>query len=121
MSVKVKIILFRWAGKLGPIRISGECLECDFALAQVRGLLAAHADWPVELEVKPWLEHWWEALCSGGWHAPIVLVNRELVSQGEIPDYDALERSVRRALESSQAERPPLWRRLLKRLPPAPS
>jgi hypothetical protein len=121
MSAIVKITIYRWAGKLGPFRITGECAECDFALAQARGALTSHPDWPVEIEVKPWLNHFWEALSCGGWHAPIVAVNGEMVSQGEIPDYGALERAVQRALAPSASRQLGFWARFRRSLPPPPS
>lgn len=121
MSAIVKITVYRWAGKLGPFRITGECAECDFALAQARGVLTSHPDWPVAIEAKPWLGHFWEALRSGGWHAPIILINGRLVSQGRIPEYAVLEKAVRHALESPAQERPGFWSRLWKKVPPAPS
>ncbi len=121
MSATVKITVYRWAGKLGPLRITGECVECDFALAQARGLLTSHPDWPVEIEAKPWLDHFWEALRCGGWHAPIVAVNGKAVSQGEIPEYGTLERAVVRALAPSTIQQPGFWGWLRNHIPPPPS
>ena len=38
--------------------------------------------WASALEVREWLSEWWRPLRRGGWHAPIVLVEGRLVSQG---------------------------------------
>jgi glutaredoxin len=36
----------------------------------------------VELVVKDWLSYWWQPLKKGGWHAPIVVVDGHVISQG---------------------------------------
>lgn len=117
MLPTIKIELYRWAGSLGPLRITRDCMDCVAAVAAIREVMAAHPDWPVELEVKPWLNHAWEALRRGGWHAPIVLVNGRLAMQGRIPTRVELEQSVARVLSA----KPSLWSRLRSRIPAAPS
>ncbi len=94
----IKIAVYRWAGEKWIFRIGSECAECDLTLSQVRGLLGAHPDWPVELEVKPWLTHLGEALRHGGWHAPVVLVDGRIVRQGTVPSRAELAAAVRLAL-----------------------
>jgi len=94
----IKITVYRWAGEKWFFRIHGECVECDLAVGQAQNLLSAHPDWPVELEVKPWFTHLWEALQHGGWHAPVVLVDHRLVRQGTIPTRAELDAAVREAL-----------------------
>lgn len=121
LAATVQITIYRWEGALGPFRITSECLECDFTLAQVHSVLSSHPDWQVELQVKPWLNHCWEALLKGGWHAPVVLVDDKLISQGKVPSYDVLKNAVQHAASRSASVRPGFWRRLFKRLPPAPS
>ena len=94
----IKITIYPWAGKKWFLRIRSECVECDLAVGQARALLAAHPDWPVELEVKPWLSHLWEALHRGGWHPPVVLVDDRLLRQGTVPTRAELSAAVRSAL-----------------------
>ncbi len=96
----VKITVYRWAGKKWFLEIHGDCIECDLALSQVRTLVARNAQWPIELEVKPWLSHVWESLRHGGWHAPVILVDRKLVRQGTIPTVAELQAAVLRAFEA---------------------
>lgn len=100
MENVVKVTVYRWAGKKWFLRIDGECIECDLTVSQVRTLIARNPSWPVELEIKPWLNHLWESLRHGGWHAPVVLVEGMLVRQGTIPTLAELEVVVRRALEA---------------------
>ena len=48
----------------------------------------------VELELRDWLTEWWKPLPKGGWHAPIVLVNGKMVSQGAALNRGLLTQSV---------------------------
>jgi hypothetical protein len=98
MGESVNITIYRWAGKKWFLRIEGECIECDLTVSQVRTLVARNPGWPIELEIKPWLTYVWESLRCGGWHAPVLVVDGRLISQGTIPTYPELEIAVRRAL-----------------------
>ncbi len=98
MLSKIKITLYRWAGSLGPFRITSECVECDFAVAVIRDVLSAHPDWPAEFEIKPWLNHIWQALSYGGWHAPVLIIDNRLVTQGRVPLYRRVEAAIQSAL-----------------------
>lgn len=84
MTKPIKITLYRWAGSFGPFKVNIPCGECtltkDILLDTFKNELA---DVPVELEVKDWLSHWWEPLKYGAWHAPIVILEGQVVSQGE--------------------------------------
>ena len=86
----IRLRLYKWAGRWGPFRIKIPCGECalteDVIEHTVRHELA-HV--PVRLEVREWLSRWWEPLLRGGWHAPIVMVEGEVIAQG-----DALNRGV---------------------------
>ena len=117
MFPSIKVTLYRWAGSLGPFRITSECVECDFAVAAIRNLMTAHPEWPVEFEIKPWLDYAWEALRRGGWHAPVVVVNGRLAVQGRVPTRAELEQAVGRHFHS----KPSSWSRIKARIPPAPS
>ena len=99
MESSIKITIYRWAGRKWILRIRSECAECDLAVGQVHSLLSAHPDWPVELEVKPWLSHLWESLRRGGWHAPVVFVDGRLLRQGTVPPRAELRAAVRLAFE----------------------
>jgi len=98
----VKITIYRWAGKKWFLRIDGECIECDLTVSQVRTMVARNRNWPIEWEIKPWLNHLWESLRRGGWHPPVVVVDGKLVRQGTIPTLAELQVVVRRALEAKR-------------------
>lgn len=79
----VHITLYRWAGSWGPFSISVPCGECALTSDVITDVLdneLAHV--PVTFEAHEWLSKWWQPLFKGGWHAPIVMVDGRLVSQG---------------------------------------
>jgi len=79
----VRVELFRWAGSWGPFNIRIPCGECTLTLGVIEDTLKEElAGIPVDLQVYDWLDYWWRPLLKGGWHAPIVLVEGRLVSQG---------------------------------------
>lgn len=79
----VQVTLYRWAGKWGPFKVKIPCGECaltkDVLLDTFETDLAGIR---VELDVRDWLSEWWKPLPKGGWHAPIVLVEGKIISQG---------------------------------------
>ena len=90
-GVPVKLLLYKWAGSWGPFKVKVPCGECVLTEDVIEDTLANElADLKVDFEVKEWLTYWWEPLfASGGWHAPIVLVEKKVIGQG-----DALNRGV---------------------------
>ncbi len=95
MTDPIKITLYRWAGSWGPFNVKIPCGECtltkdilaDTFANELKGI-------PIELEVKDWLSHWWEPLKLGSWHAPILIVEGKVVSQGEALNRGVLVQSV---------------------------
>lgn len=80
----VRLTLFKWAGKWGPFRVKIPCGECALTEDVILDTLANElAGVPVELDIREWLSEWWVPLRRGGWHAPIVMVEDEVISQGE--------------------------------------
>lgn len=83
VSRPVKITLFRWAGSWGPFSIKIPCGECSLTKDVILDTLKAELKGiPIELDIREWLSEWWRPLLRGGWHAPIVMVEDRLVSQG---------------------------------------
>jgi glutaredoxin len=60
------------------------CRECDSTLSLVERVAADFGD--VRVIVKPWLNHLFDALWRGGWHAPVVTIDGRVFSQGVVPD-----------------------------------
>ncbi len=86
----VPITLYKWAGAWGPFKVKIPCGECTLTLDIIKDTLETElAEVPVKFEVREWLSEWWKPLRTGGWHAPIVIVDGKLVNQG-----NALNRGV---------------------------
>ncbi len=79
----VAVTLYRWAGTWGPWKVNIPCGECSLTLDVIKDTFETELDGvPVELYVHDWLSQWWKPLPKGGWHAPIVMVEGRIVSQG---------------------------------------
>lgn len=75
--------LYRWAGRWGPFKVKIPCGECSLTVDVIEDTFAHElAGVPVELDTREWLTEWWKPLPAGGWHAPIVMVEGRVVSQG---------------------------------------
>ena len=73
---KVVIEHYYWAGKWGPFEIKTHCAECDLTNAILDSLMKKEFKGkPVQVEVKPWLNHWIYCIFRITWHPPIVIVN----------------------------------------------
>ena len=48
----------------------------------------------VQVTVKPWFNHLFDALRRGGWHAPVLTIDGKLFSQGVVPDEDQLRKAL---------------------------
>ena len=91
----VSITIFRWAGRWGPFRVKIPCGECALSDAVVRDTLTEElAGIPVELTIHDWLTEWWRPLLRGGWHAPIIMVENKVVSQGKALNRGVLTQEV---------------------------
>jgi glutaredoxin len=98
-------MLYRWAGVWGPFRIRIPCGECaltrhiidDVPVNEAKNILT-------QFVVRDWLNCWWQPLFRGGWHAPIVMVEGALISQG-----GALNRGLlARAIAETHAQKVPI-------------
>ncbi|MCY9852245.1 glutaredoxin domain-containing protein [Vibrio mediterranei] len=95
MAEPIKITLYRWAGSWGPFKVNIPCGECTLTKDILNDTFKNELDGiPIELEVKDWLSHWWEPLKAGAWHAPILMVEGKVISQGEALNRGVLVQSV---------------------------
>ncbi|MXZ80635.1 MAG: glutaredoxin [Gammaproteobacteria bacterium] len=95
MSDPVNITVFRWAGAWGPFKVKIPCGECSLTKDIIQDCIDTDLEgMKVELELRDWLTEWWKPLPKGGWHAPIVLVNGKIVSQGAALNRGVLTQSV---------------------------
>ena len=83
MSRTIKIALYHWAGSWGPFKITVPYGECSLTEAVILDCIETDLQGiEVDFQQFDWLSQWWKPLRSGGYHAPIVLVEGKLVSQG---------------------------------------
>ncbi|HAH09000.1 MAG TPA: glutaredoxin [Alphaproteobacteria bacterium] len=84
-GIPVQLRLYKWAGQWGPFKVKIPCGECALTEDVIKDTLENELkNAKVELVIKPWLTYWWEPLfAGGGWHAPIVMVDSAVISQGE--------------------------------------
>jgi len=100
---EIRLTYYRYAGKFLGFRIRSRCQECDLTYALLQQLLAdVFRGRPVSLVIKPWLDNWWRVIWRGAWHAPILLVNGRLFSQGGVPDVPRLLRTIGRLLDDRE-------------------
>lgn len=104
----VTITLYRWAGQWGPFKVKIPCGECALTADVIQDALHQElAGIPVQLRTRDWLSNWWEPLKLApprGYHAPIVEVEGQIVSEGE-----ALNRGVlTQAVINAHAARTPI-------------
>lgn len=91
----VKITLYRWAGQWGPFKVKIPCGECSLTQDVIADTMAVElAGVPVELVARDWLSEWWRPLPKGGWHAPIVMVEGKVISQGAALNRGVLTQAV---------------------------
>ena len=68
------------------------CEECDLTVRLVKRVAS---DLPhVEVRIKPWFNHLFDALRRGGWHPPVVTIDGKVSSQGVVPDEEGLRRTL---------------------------
>lgn len=92
---QVRVTLFRWAGAWGPFKVRIPCGECALTKDVIQDTLVTELDGiPVQLEIREWLSEWWKPLLKGGWHAPIVLVDGKVISQGHALNRGVLTQAV---------------------------
>jgi len=79
----VKVTLYRWAGKWGPFSVKIPCGECSLTVDVLKDTFNTELEGiPITFDIREWLNEWWKPLPKGGWHAPIVLVEGRIISQG---------------------------------------
>jgi glutaredoxin len=80
----IKITLYRWGGSWGPFKVNIPCGECTLTKDILQDTFDSELSGiPIELEVKDWLTYWWEPLKLKAWHAPIIIVENTVISEGE--------------------------------------
>lgn len=99
----VVIVYYITGRQLGPLTVPNSwCEECDITVRLVRRVVDDVApDGELRFEAKPWIRHLFEALRYGGWHAPVVLIQGEVFSQGVVPDEAHLRKRLASLMSTS--------------------
>lgn len=87
------ITIYRFTGSQGLFSVPKKwCKECDLLVAIVKKTInELGIEDKTRLTVKPWFLWWWQPLLTHfAWHAPILIINGKLISQGTVPDKKAL-------------------------------
>jgi len=94
----IKVIIYKYTGPQGLFTIPESwCEECDLLVRAVKGEIEESGA-KAELTIRPWFL--WMAVPffrHFGWHAPILVVNGRMVSQGIV----AKREDIRRALQDA--------------------
>jgi len=86
---KVQITIYRFTGKQGLFTIPKDwCLECDVLIEMVQDVVKGLGmEGKVDLKIRPWFPWaWFVFLRYFAWHAPILIINGKLISQGIVPE-----------------------------------
>lgn len=96
----VEIDLYVVTGKHGFLRIPETfCKECNL-FYRAAEKAAEDVDAEVDISVKSYWTSFLLPLLKGGFHAPVMLVNGELVAQGyDVPEEDFLKDKMREMAE----------------------
>ena len=78
------------------------CEECDLTVRLVQRVASGFPQ--VEVRIKPWFSHLFDALRRGGWHPPVVTINGKVSTQGVVPDEDGLRRALGRGARTACAD-----------------
>lgn len=91
---RTPIVIYRYTGRQWFFRVpSAWCRECDALVAVVeQAIRELGIERAVDLKIRPWWIFWWlPLLAHGAWHAPILVVNGRVFSQGVAPDKETLK------------------------------
>jgi len=81
--VPAKLTVYKWAGRKWPFKVKINCGECTLTQDIIKDVLENElVNAEVEVEVKDWLSHVFEALWKGARHAPAILLDGKVISQG---------------------------------------
>ena len=90
---KRQVTVYPIAGRQLFFRVPDSwCEECDLTVRMVSRVAGELGH--VELSIKPWINHIFDALRRGGWHAPVVTIDGKVFTQGVVPDETELRRAL---------------------------
>jgi len=103
--MKEDVVVYYITGRqLGPLSVPPSwCEECDLTVRAVKSALRElDPDGILSVAVRPWLRHALAVLSKGAWHAPIVIIDGGIFSQGVVPEEQALRAKIALILTSKR-------------------
>lgn len=92
---KVRLTLYKYEGKKWFLKIRDGCEECDITETYLKNLVKRKRfKNKIDIRVYPWLDNIFSLLLKGGFHAPIVMINNRVFSQGIVPNFRKFEHAV---------------------------
>lgn len=90
--MKVEIVIYKWEGKFFPFKIKKKCGECSLSTNIIKLVVEQAKKEGIEVDYieKPWLNNWYKVILKGGWHAPIILINNKILTQGIVVSKEKL-------------------------------
>lgn len=91
MKPKNKIIIYRFTGRQGFFTVPKKwCEECDLLLLLVKNITKSDEFKDnTRLIVRPWFLWFWHPLLRyGSFHAPMLIINKKLISAGIVPTHE---------------------------------
>lgn len=89
----IEVVIYRFTGSQGLFNVPKKwCEECDLLIDMVKKTISdLGLEEKTQLKIKPWFLWWWHPLLNYlAWHAPILIINGRLISQGVVPDKQTL-------------------------------
>lgn len=89
----IEVTIYRFTGRQGFFMIPKKwCEECDMLVAIVKNTIKGLGiEDKTQLTIKPWFLWWWQPFFAYlAWHAPILVINGKLISQGIVPNKENL-------------------------------
>lgn len=101
---EVQVTVYKWAGSFGPFKVKIPCGECTLTGDIIKDTLENELKGiPVKVETREWLSEWWKPLMKGGIHAPIIMVDGKIISQGVALNRGVLaEKIIQRHVQASE-------------------
>lgn len=99
------IVIYRFTGSQGFFRVPQKwCKECDLLITMVKNTInELGIETKTQLTVKPWFLSWWQPLLTHfAWHAPILIINGKLISQGEVPNKETLIKTLQNVVQTTE-------------------
>lgn len=90
---EIFITIYRFTGRQGFFSIPKKwCEECDLLISMVKQTVEELGiESKTKITVRPWFLWWWQPLFAHfAWHAPILVINGKLISQGIVPSKENL-------------------------------